>query len=1165
MHGRLLALGVMCAAALLPLHPAKAAIVSHTNVESFLLGKSDGLAVPIIERDIAATGARNGGVMVVPQPGAAILSDDMNYADQSAAEAAGWYFKLDSDPAIPAIPASSVSFTAQPGSMRLSIGRPQDFFNTNIGGQSWPVIAARTEAVTGDFMVEAKMTFAEPRQRERVHGIIICTYGDEFSPITVNSNLRYIAVGPDGPGSLGTAARTYATGTGEFPWNLLNGVHNQTSYIVRVVKRGQYYYSFARTSETDPWIFQQWFKASEALDGDASRPLAVGIYAKSFGEKNAVDDIQNLDVEYFRVNRIQPNYVGEYTNVMDAGRSAHWRTLSLTTQSMQGLKYQLRTGNTLADGTLTDAGPFVGPDGTAATYFEEEFHNAIPNPAGKRYLEYKLRLDQTPANLPASLLNITADYDPAGLKAVIASSQADWGADGAGVAVQPGGGDLSVARTQVLLEDFSTTTLGPEWTFREGNPAAAELGAYNLTERPGYLRLKVSYPQDLFVGDNDAGGVAVMRELPSGLTNYEVETEVNMELQQNRAAGLHLWLDTNNFAGITVARRNYFEYAIGMLGDVVLNNGVGLAPITFYGSNTMQLRMAKVGNIITASYRDAASPSPGWHVLYTYDAAKKATGGVDFAPNKVALLSKSYNEAVRDTVNVDYNYLKISSLATTGSKSFNLTLPAGSKPDALALYGEGVPAAAVRFQVNNTGPDGTAATFFTGDEPKLPASLAGVTNAEVTVHMDATKDSGVPYLHALALTYTTGPNAVARDSNRADFEAGTVKVGVDTATTPGVMVPVLNFGTPNLQNFDSQPANYLLSNKNLAGRPQASASYPSGNARLTVPRPVDTWGARNAVDKERAFLYEDQLYSGDYEVETVLNFAETPSERRHGGIGLVAPRTAGTTPDDKLNMENVLIFGPYLNPTMDVRFMRGENNIYGDGYGSLAWSGSKMYLRVRKLGNTFVGYVKANEADPWTQVTSVTHANLGQAYIGFMAKSWTDAPADIQNYDYDYLKITPISTTGKFESRALDLGASGLFPWVSTLGGNAASVQVQWRAANSEAALASLPYVGPDGTSATTFSGTYQGFLPASLHKQRYYQYNLTLPVNSTMSDIAVIGLTAGPPSPMDNAISALRIAAGLDAVSADQMNALDIVKGDSEGKVELVDAVAAARAVSGL
>lgn len=1161
MNGRLLALGVLCLIAAAPCRMAHAAVVTHTNVEDFLPGLSDGLAVPVFENAIAATGPRNGAVAVVPQPGASIISDDFTYADQTAAEAAGWGFFI-GEP-MP-VPPSAFVFNPSPGSMRMSVGRTQDFHNPAVGGQKSPILAYRNEPVDGDFMVETKLTFAEPRQRERSVGIIIASYGDDFAPLIIDDSMRYIAAAVEGPDVLISGMRAYP---GTWPQLSVTGSHTATSYIIRVVKRGQYVYTYFRASESQPWVFHYWFKVPKELSGDPLRPLLVGLYAKSWGGKNAADDIQNIDFDYFRVNRIAPNFTGVYTNVMDAGINAHWSTFSLATHSMQGLRLQMRTGNTLSAGTLTDAGPFVGPDGTADTYFEDNTAMKVPNPDGKRYLEYKLLLDQTPANLPATAISLSGYYQPAPFKASIVSDEAEWGSGGSGLSVQTGGGDLSLTRTLVVHDEFSGSSLGPEWSFRPGNPSAVPPGDYTLTERPGFVRLKVGFPQDLYGGDNDLGGVAVLRTIPAGLTDYEVETEVQMETQQNRASALLLWSGTDDFAGIALARRNFLHWDIGTLGDAILGNGFGPAPTSFYGTNRMQLRISKVGQFLTMSYRDAAGPSPSWRTLFTWNASKSATGGVDWVPTHVALLAKSYDGAQvdRDLVDVDYDYLKISSLAVTGTKDIPVALPAEYTPDALLIYGENAPASAAKFQIQEpggawVGPDGTTGSFFTVDEPKIPASLANQATANIRATLNGQQVTGMPYIHALGVQYAVPGAAIVRDTNAADFTGA--KLGIDTSV-PGLITGMMELGAANVEEFNTTPSGWLFSDVNPGG-PLPTSAFTGSAAQLTIPRVVDSWGSGDALTKPRAFLYRDQILTGDYEVEARVTFVEPRQGNRHGGIALVAARPEGTGKDDKIDVTNVLMFGPYqLN---GMRFLRFVNNTVGD-LGPIGWTGESFYIRMRKVGDNFTGFAKVNASDPWIQVEQTTHPNLANAYVGFLAKSWPlggeTAP---QTYSFDYLTVTPIvATSGTYESRVFDLGATGLFPTVGTLGGNAANVRIQWRAADSAATLEAEPWIGPDGTNATTYSGTYQGFLPASVSGKRYYQYRATLPVSSSLNDLALMGLTVGPPSPLDNAIAALRIAGGLKSLEAADLTRLDVVKGDSADKVELTDAVSLARTALGL
>jgi hypothetical protein len=79
--------------------------------------------------------------------------------------------------------------------------------------------------------------------------------------------------------------------------------------------------------------------------------------------------------------------------------------------------------------------------------------------------------------------------------------------------------------------------------------------------------------------------------------------------------------------------------------------------------------------------------------------------------------------------------------------------------------------------------------------------------------------------------------------------------------------------------------------------------------------------------------------------------------------------------------------------------------------------------------------------------------------------------------------------------------------------------------------------------------------LPEALSGKRYYQYRAILPPGASLNDIALLGL-AGTVPPVPDAVTALRIAGGLQAATSAQMAALDAAKGDSAGKIDLADVV---------
>jgi hypothetical protein len=529
-----------------------------------------------------------------------------------------------------------------------------------------------------------------------------------------------------------------------------------------------------------------------------------------------------------------------------------------------------------------------------------------------------------------------------------------------------------------------------------------------------------------------------------------------------------------------------------------------------------------VGQIVTLSYRDVAVPSPSWHVLQTINVAGAATGGADFAPTQIGLMGKSYGPADTSPQNYDFAYLKVSSLSATGTQNVTLAVPAGSTPESLLPQGDDI-AGQVRFQIKNgtgtlVGPDGTSASYFTTYEPKLPASLAGLTSLEVATTIDSTT-GGVAYLHNLGVQYVKPGTRLAHDTNKADFAAGPVQNGVDLTTLPGEMTPTIGTGTIQTEEFNAPPASWAWSN-NPPGT--SSYSFTGGNAELNCVSVTDLWGAGTSAEKPRAVLYNGTLVTGDFELETKITFQGPRDVNRHQGLAIIQANTsAGATVDTKLDLTNMIVFGPYQPDGM--RMMRADNNNFAD-FGPGGYTGLTYWLRLRKMGNVFTGYVSEDGVN-YTQLDSYTlsHA-MPSMYVGFSAKAWPGSNGT-QTMDFDYLKITPYTTTGTFESRVLDLGTADTGAMLDSLGGNSADVQLQFRAANTEAALSSLPFIGPDGTAGTSYSGTYTGGLAGI--SGRYIQYRATLPIGTRLSDVSIISAAVSVlPFSKQDAMNAMKIGA---------------------------------------
>ncbi|HEY3414167.1 MAG TPA: hypothetical protein VGM51_14095 [Armatimonadota bacterium] len=1181
----------LCVAGLLTCRTASATTIAHTNQSDFQTGISDGI-VQVMQETTTGT-PPSGAVGVMPALGASIINDDFNYTTVAGASANYLFLTPNTaDHAELATFPSQFLFSADTptapeatapaaGALRLHCSRNQDFFNTGLPGQKSPMFAINKKILTGDWVAETKFTIAQDRatNNQRVDGIYIGqpAAGDvgQATDVPLDNTTLYIVAGVtvDPVARAISRSRIYPNVNG-YPLNYTSTSFPGQTWYVRVVKRGAYFFTYVKNSDASPWVFHQWFKNPNLAAGPG---LVVGPVAISWGGTNpSAAQYQDDDFDYLKVNQIGA-MAGSFTNVFDAGLAADWQTVALNTNFKETLKYQLRAGNTLAAGTLTDAGSFVGPDGTSSTFFTDDAAQVAPNATGKRYLEYKLFMDAAtppagndtinPANLPAFLRSISATFHPAGLTATLLSSGPEFGADAGGIQTQSGNGDVSLKRTEVFRDDFASTVLDPAWTFDSGytllDPTV--VGDYSLTERPGYFRMKVGWPQDYYTGTIKFGGVKLLRNIPAGVdvNNFEIETEVNLETQQSRFAALEMWMGPNDFMGIGLARRFSDTYDVGPVEDTVLNN-LGPGPVTYnYGSNTLQLRVTKLGTVVTLSFRDPDSASPSWRVLAYRDTKGMATGGADFVPVQIGFLGKSYDLADEAPINYDYNYLSVSNLTPAGQKDFTITIPAGSHPDALVSFADGSNTSNMKAQVQGpggtfVGPDGTAGTFFTANEPKIPAALDGVTTPNLRLFLGGATSSAVPVIHAAGIQYATASSRVVRDTNAADFAAATVKNGIDMTTIPGVVTPTVGTGTPVTENFSASTTGWLFSNT-PPGTSTYSFTENPGWARVNATAPCDTWSPGTSLEKPRIILYNATPVTGDFELETYVSFPNGRDTDRNQGLAIIQTAT-GPTPDASLDMTNLIAYGPYRQ---DAIFMlHADNNVYGDG-GVGGYTDTAYYLRLRKTGNVFSGSV-STDGVTYTPTTSFTlsHSMPGM-YVGFFAKTWNQA-SGTQPIDYDYFKFSPLTTTGVIESRVLDMGVSGLTLISDTLGGNSTAAKLQYRAADTLGALAALPYLGPDGTSGTTYAATSSSILTGVAG--RYVQYKATIPAGSQISDVAVYGSAAVTvPLSRQDAVNALRVAGGLQtAVSADMLR-LDVVKGTSAGIIGLEDAVSILRKVSGL
>jgi hypothetical protein len=409
--------------------------------------------------------------------------------------------------------------------------------------------------------------------------------------------------------------------------------------------------------------------------------------------------------------------------------------------------------------------------------------------------------------------------------------------------------------------------------------------------------------------------------------------------------------------------------------------------------------------------------------------------------------------------------------------------------------------------------------------------------------MDAAQPSGAPYLHALGAQYVAPGAALAHDTNAADFAAGTLKSNVDLTTNPGAVANAggLQPGPVSVDDFSSDiiaSGAWAWDNPtNPSGNSAYSFTENPGWLRIRINKNENLW--KGAANKYYVLARRAKHVSGDWEIETYINFPNGRTSGHQMGLGVFQ------------DANNLILFGPSDSSTgaQQMVALRIENDATDQRLVGI-YAQTAFTLRIRKVGNRFYCYARPDGVADFTLIYTHTSNTIVTPYIGVMGKSFSPATETDFPVDYDSFSYTPLDPNGAFVSRPLDLGQTGLTPWVETLGGNAAAVQILWRAADTEAGLASAAWVGADAANAP-FAGTYTGLLPNSLAGKRFLQYQAVLPQGTSLNDIMLLGLTGVIlPLTRDDAMAALRIAGGLVAATPDQVSRYDLVKGDSDGKV---------------
>jgi hypothetical protein len=189
-----------------------ATTVTHTYVPDFSTGIATGAAAVTVEQTSGTP--PNGAVGILPETGAIIFNDDFDYQTLTAAQGGGWLFLTPNSADNATLMANPPEFlfsgdtsttgTAPPSSgfLRIVASRPNELFDTGNAAQDQPVLAVRNKALTGDFIVETKISFPTPRLagEARQHGIFIgepgFIMGDEVSDVNVGADADYIITGP---------------------------------------------------------------------------------------------------------------------------------------------------------------------------------------------------------------------------------------------------------------------------------------------------------------------------------------------------------------------------------------------------------------------------------------------------------------------------------------------------------------------------------------------------------------------------------------------------------------------------------------------------------------------------------------------------------------------------------------------------------------------------------------------------------------------------------------------------------------------------------------------------------------------------------------------------------------------------------------------------------
>jgi hypothetical protein len=212
------------------------------------------------------------------------------------------------------------------------------------------------------------------------------------------------------------------------------------------------------------------------------------------------------------------------------------------------------------------------------------------------------------------------------------------------------------------------------------------------------------------------------------------------------------------------------------------------------------------------------------------------------------------------------------------------------------------------------------------------------------------------------------------------------------------------------------PSPWVAQDINVAANQAGTSTYDSGTGTWTINGGGDDiWGTS---DKFR-YVYQDA--SGDCEIEARVTSVENTDNWAKAGV-MIRESTAA---DARFVMVAQL---PNNGVSIQWRTATGGSAAY-DG-GPVGRTASVKYVRLKRVGNTFTGYYKANAGDPWIQintglpggtvdVTMATATKIGLAVTAHTGTTATDANR-INTSTFTSIVATPVAVVRRASAR--DLG-----------------------------------------------------------------------------------------------------------------------------------------------